>query len=122
MAAGVKRVAVIGGGITGLAAAHRLCEEAAQREMPLEVTLLEAGTRLGGSIYTLREQGFILETGVDSFISEKPWGLALAKRLGLESELIGTQEQFRKTYVVRAGRLVEIPLGFLLLAPTRVGP
>ena len=122
MTAGAKRVAVIGGGITGLAAAHRLCEESARREMPLEVTLLEAGTRLGGSIYTLREQGFILETGVDSFISEKPWGLALAKRLGLESELIGTQEQFRKTYVVRVGRLVEIPLGFLLLAPTRVGP
>jgi oxygen-dependent protoporphyrinogen oxidase len=90
--------------------------------MPLQVTLLEADTRLGGSIHTLREQGFLLETGVDSFISEKPWGLALAKRLGLESELIGTQEQFRKTYVVRAGRLEEIPPGFLLLAPTRVGP
>ncbi len=122
MAASVKSIAVIGGGITGLAAAHRLREEAVRREMPLEVTLLEAGTRLGGSIHTLREQGFILETGVDSFISEKPWGLALAKRLGLDSELIGTQERFRKTYVVRAGRLAEIPLGFLLLAPTRVGP
>ena len=95
-----RSVAVIGAGITGLAAAHRLREEAARREMPLQVTLLEADTRLGGSIHTLREQGFLLETGVDSFISEKPWGLALAKRLGLESELIGTQEQFRKTYVV----------------------
>ena len=117
-----RSVAVIGAGITGLAAAHRLREEAARREMPLHVTLLEADTRLGGSIHTLREQGFLLETGVDSFISEKPWGLALARRLGLESELIGTQEQFRKTYVVRAGRLEEIPPGFLLLAPTRVGP
>jgi oxygen-dependent protoporphyrinogen oxidase len=117
-----RSVAVIGAGITGLAAANHLREEAARREMPLQVMLLEADTRIGGSIHTLSQQGFLIETGVDSFISEKPWGLALARRLGLESELIGTQEQFRKTYVVHAGRLEEIPPGFMLMAPTRVGP
>ncbi|HVN30298.1 MAG TPA: protoporphyrinogen oxidase [Candidatus Binataceae bacterium] len=118
----MRSVVVIGAGITGLAAAHRLLEEAARRETPLRLTVIEASARAGGAIHTIRAQGFVIEAGVDSFISEKPWGVSLAKRIGLESELIGTQEQFRKTYVVRAGRLEEIPLGFMLIAPTRVGP
>lgn len=116
------RIAIIGGGISGLAAAHRLHELAAAREMPIEVTLFEAGTRLGGAIETLRRDGFVIETGADSFLSEKPWALKLAERLGLSGAIIGTQEQFRKTYVVRAGRLVEIPEGFSLLAPAFIRP
>jgi protoporphyrinogen/coproporphyrinogen III oxidase len=122
MAARVRRVAVIGGGITGLAAAFRLREIAAAREIPLEVTLFESGTRIGGALDTIRRDGFVIETGADSFLSEKPAAVKLAERLGLSHELIGTQEQFRKTYVVRAGRLVEIPEGFSLLAPTFFGP
>lgn len=116
------RIAIIGGGITGLAAAHRLRELASAREMPLELMLFEAGTRVGGALETIRRDGFVIETGADSFLSEKPWALKLAERLGLSAEVIGTQEQFRKTYVVRAGRLVEIPEGFSLLAPTFIGP
>jgi oxygen-dependent protoporphyrinogen oxidase len=118
----VRRVAVIGGGIAGLAAAFRLREVAAAREIPLEVTLFESGTRIGGALDTIRRDGFVIETGADSFLSEKPAAVKLAERLGLTGELIGTQEQFRKTYVVRAGRLVEIPEGFSLLAPTFFGP
>jgi oxygen-dependent protoporphyrinogen oxidase len=122
MAVRVRRVAVIGGGITGLAAAFRLREIAVSREISLEVTLFESGTRIGGALDTLRRAGFVIETGADSFLSEKPAAVKLAERLGLTGELIGTQEQFRKTYVVRAGRLVEIPEGFSLLAPTFFGP
>jgi len=118
----VRRVAVIGGGITGLAAAFRLREIAAAREIPLEVTLFESGTRIGGALDTIRRDGFVIETGADSFLSEKPAAVKLAERLGLSHEVIGTQEQFRKTYVVRAGRLTEIPEGFSLLAPTAFGP
>jgi oxygen-dependent protoporphyrinogen oxidase len=99
-----------------------LRELAAAREFPLEAALFEKGPNLGRALATVRGDGFVIETGADSFLSEKPWALELAKRLGLEQELIRTDERFRKTYVVRAGRLVEIPEGFSLLAPTRFLP
>jgi oxygen-dependent protoporphyrinogen oxidase len=117
-----RKIAVIGGGITGLAAAYRLREIAATHEFPLEVTLLEASNRLGGALETIRHEDCILETGADSFLSEKPAALNLAGRLGLANAIVRTQEQFRKTYVVRDGRLVAIPEGFSLMAPTYLGP
>jgi oxygen-dependent protoporphyrinogen oxidase len=116
------RVAVIGGGITGLAAAWRLHEGAASREMPLAITLLESGDRVGGALETIRSDGFVMEAGADSFLSEKPAARNLAERLAIGGELINTQEQFRKTLVVRRGRLVAIPEGFSLMAPTWMGP
>ena len=116
------RVAIIGGGISGLACGFRLRELATAHEMPIEIALFESSRRVGGALETIRRDGFVMETGADSFLSEKPAGAKLAERLGLASELIGTQEQFRKTFVVRAGRLVEIPEGFSLIAPACFGP
>jgi protoporphyrinogen/coproporphyrinogen III oxidase len=118
----IKKIAVIGGGITGLAAAYRLRELGAAREFPLEVELLERGARCGGALETIRRDGFVIETGADSFISEKRACAELAARLGLGAELIPTREIYRKTCVVSAGRLVEIPAGFSLLAPAHLGP
>ncbi len=117
-----KRVAIVGGGISGLASAFHLLELAASREAPIELVLFERGDRLGGPLDTIRRDGFVIETGADSFLSEKPAAADLARRLGLEAELIGTNQQFRKTCVVRNGRLVEIPEGFSLVAPTWLGP
>ena len=114
-----KRIVIVGGGISGLAAAHRLIE---LRGSSAGVTLLEAGPRLGGIIQTERRDGFLLERGPDSFISEKPEAVALAKRLGLESRLIQTNEQYRRSFIVRNGRLRAVPEGFQLLAPSRVWP
>ena len=113
---------VVGGGITGLAAAHQLREIASASDTPLEVSLLEASNRLGGALETMHSGGFVIETGADSFLSEKPWAMDLAERLGLASTIVRTQEQFRKTLVVRNGRLVEIPAGVTLMAPTYFGP
>jgi oxygen-dependent protoporphyrinogen oxidase len=118
----IPRVAIIGCGITGLAAAHRIGELAVAREMPVEATILERGDYLGGALRTIARDAFVMETGADSFLTEKPWAAQLASRLGLESELIPTRAEFRKTYVVRRGRLVEIPTGFSLLAPMRIWP
>src|SRR5262245_11773056 len=116
------RVVVVGGGITGLAAAHRLVELAREDGRLLDLVLLEATGRLGGAIRTEQADGFLLEAGPDSFISEKPWALALAERIGLGPQLRRTDDRFRRTYVVRHGRMHPLPEGFLLLAPTRVGP
>jgi oxygen-dependent protoporphyrinogen oxidase len=122
------RIVIVGGGISGLAAAHRLFELQSQAssanasEHPLEVILLEASERLGGTVRTQRREGFLLEGGPDSFISEKPAALELAKRLGLAGRIIGTNEQHRRSFVVRGGRLRPTPEGFQLLAPSRMLP
>jgi len=117
-----RRVAIIGGGISGLAAAFRLGELSDANQMPIETALFERGMRVGGALDTIRRDGFVIETGADSFLSEKPAAAQLAERLGIDGQLIGTQEQFRKTLVVRGGRLIEIPEGFSLLAPAYIGP
>lgn len=114
-----KRIVIVGGGISGLAAAHRLIE---LRGSCAGVILLEASSRLGGTIRTEHRDGFLLERGPDSFISEKPEAVALAKRLGLESRLIQTNEQYRRSFIVRNGRLRAVPEGFQLLAPSRIWP
>lgn len=116
------RIAVVGGGITGLAAAHRLLELAKERGQHVEVSLLEGGDHLGGVISTRRDDGFVLENGPDAMITDKPWGLALARRLGLQDELMGTQDAHRRSFVVRNGTLMPVPEGFQLLAPSRFGP
>ncbi|HEX8709626.1 MAG TPA: protoporphyrinogen oxidase [Pyrinomonadaceae bacterium] len=117
-----RRVVVIGGGISGLAAAHRLIEQGARQDAPAEVILLEASARVGGTILTRRRDGFLLEAGPDSFISEKPEALALAQRLGLGPRLIETNEAHRRSFIVRGARLHPVPDGFQLLAPSRFWP
>src|SRR5438876_755253 len=107
------RVAVVGGGVAGLAAGHRLGERGVR-----EVVLLEAGDRLGGSIATERSGGFTIEAGADALLTEKPWAVDLCERLGVS--LVGTREGERRTYVVHDGRLEPLPEGFLLLAPTNL--
>jgi protoporphyrinogen/coproporphyrinogen III oxidase len=117
------RVIVVGGGIAGLAAAHRLVERCRELGRPLALTVCEAAGRLGGTIRTERTpDGFLLEAGPDSFISEKPWALALAERIGLGPRLCRTDDRNRRTYVVRGSRLHPLPDGFLLLAPARLAP
>jgi oxygen-dependent protoporphyrinogen oxidase len=115
----MKRIAIIGGGISGLATAHRLSELS---KSPVSITLFESSSRLGGTIQTDHRDGFLLERGPDSFISEKPEALQLAQRLGMEDGLIQTNQQHRRSFVVRDGRLRPVPEGFQLLAPTRFWP
>ena len=113
---------MIGGGVAGLAAAHRALELSRERGVALDLTLLEARERLGGTIATEHVDGFLVESGPDSFISEKPWALALCRRLGIEDRLVRTDDRFRRTFVWHRGRLHPLPDGFQLLAPTRMAP
>jgi oxygen-dependent protoporphyrinogen oxidase len=117
-----RRVVIVGGGISGLAAAHRVVTVASSSQTPVEVVLLEASPRAGGVVRTMRRDGFLLEAGPDSFISEKPEAVALAREIGLESKLIGTTRAHRRAFIVRGGRLRPVPEGFQLLAPSRLLP
>ena len=117
-----KHVIVIGGGISGLAAAHRLTELRRAGSLELKVTLLEASDRLGGVIATERTGDLLLELGPDSYITDKPAALRLCERLGLTDRLIAPQHSTGlKLYTVHRGRLEPLPEGFLLMAPTRAG-
>jgi len=118
MQSSAKRVAVIGGGISGLAAAHRVHE----LDPSLEIRLFEAGTQLGGSLETVREDGFLIERGADNFITTIPWGVDLCRRIGFEEQLIETTPDHRTAFVVRRGRLHKIPEGFVIMAPSRIWP
>lgn len=106
-------VAVIGGGISGLAAAFRLRELAPD----LPVTLYEAGPGLGGVLRTEREQGYLLEGSADSFITNPPEALELCRRLGLEDQMLPTNAELRGAEIVRQGKLHRVPEGFMLMAP-----
>lgn len=114
----MSRIVIIGGGMSGLAAAYRLSQVAPG----LAVTLIESEPRLGGKIITERVDGFIIEGGPDSFLAFKPRGLNLCRELGLESRLHGTNEHIRRTYVMRGGKLYELPEGLSGLVPSRLGP
>ena len=117
---GLPTLGVIGGGISGLACAHRLTELKETTKKNFNIVLLEAGARLGGIVQTEERDGFLLENGPDAFIREKPWALDLTRRLGIDHALIGTRELKRRSYILRKGRLTEIPEGFYLMAPTRI--
>src|SRR5579862_1644017 len=109
-------VAIVGGGISGLSTAYYLSKAG------ISSTVIEARPRLGGVIQTEQIQNCIVEGGPDSFISVKPWAMDLIRELGLESEVIGSKDQERVTYIRRRGRLVALPDGVQMLVPTKILP
>ncbi len=113
-----KRIAVIGGGISGLAAAHRLVE----LEPSAEVKLFESSDRVGGVLDTIHRDGFLIERSADMFTTKDPWALDLCRRVGLEDELINTNEAFRRAFVVHRSKLVPVPEGFTLMSPAKMMP
>ncbi len=108
------RVAVVGGGISGMSAAKTL------RDGGADVTLFEASGRAGGMLRTERVDGYVIERGPDSIISSKPAAIELAEDLGLGSRIVRTEGQARGAYVVASGRLQRIPDGFQLVAPANI--
>ena len=117
----MKRVAIIGGGISGLAAAFEL-EEQRKAGVELEYTLYESSPRLGGVLRTEKIDGCVIEAGPDSFVTEKPWAADLCRTLGIGDQLIGSNDSDRKTYILTRGRLIEMPDGLMFMVPTKILP
>jgi oxygen-dependent protoporphyrinogen oxidase len=112
------RIAIIGGGITGLTAAHRLHELLPNASL----ALFEASPRIGGVLETFQHDGFLIERSADNFLTRLPQAIALCHRLGLANELISTDETRRRAFVVQSDRLVPIPDGFYLMSPRKLAP
>jgi oxygen-dependent protoporphyrinogen oxidase len=110
------RVVVVGGGISGLAAAYDLTRAG------VDCTVFERNTRPGGVIETRCWQDCRLDCGPDSFISAKPEALALIRELGIEDQVIGSNDDQRTTYILKNGRLIALPEGIMMMVPTKVMP
>ena len=117
----MKRIAIIGGGISGLSAAFYL-QKARDAGSEVEYVLFESGQRLGGSMYSDFVEECLVEAGPDSFLTEKPWALSLCKELGIADQLIGSNDAQRKTYIVVKGKLIAMPDGLMFMVPTRLAP
>ena len=107
-------VAIIGGGISGLAAAHYL------RTAGLESVVIEASQSLGGLLCTNHIHDCTIEAGADSWLAQKPWARELAAELGLGSDVIGSNDAQRHISVLRRGKLVSFPKGMQLVVPKRL--
>jgi oxygen-dependent protoporphyrinogen oxidase len=117
----MRRVAIVGGGISGLAAAFEL-EERRRGGAEVEYVLYEASANLGGVLRTEQVDGCVVEAGPDSFVTEKPWAAELCRAVGLGDQLIGSNDADRKTYILVRGRLVEMPDGLMFMVPTKILP
>lgn len=105
----VPRVAIVGAGITGLAAAFTLADEAARTGLKIDITLLEAATVAGGHARTVAEGGFLVESGPNGFLDREPETLALIESLGLTGRLVESKPAAKRRFVVRGGRLHQAP-------------
>jgi oxygen-dependent protoporphyrinogen oxidase len=107
-------VAIIGGGISGLATAYYLERDAAEQQIPLAVTVIEKVPILGGKIATDRRDGFIIEGGPESFVTRKPWAWELCQELGLAERMVGTSNG--KNYILHDGRPEPVPMNPIAFA------
>ncbi|HQY56900.1 MAG: protoporphyrinogen oxidase [Nitrospira sp.] len=122
MARTPRSVVIIGGGISGLSTAFALQEQAAAADVALTCTILDAAPVWGGKIVTHRVGQLVMEAGPDSFLSQKPWGMELCRRLGIADQLINTNPVEKKASVLRGGQLHELPEGLVTFTPTQLGP
>jgi protoporphyrinogen/coproporphyrinogen III oxidase len=118
----IPHVVIIGGGISGLSAAYYLERLANQTGRKIVIRLLEAGDHVGGVIRSERHGDYLIEAGPDSFLAVKPAAIELCRELGLDGDLIGSNDERRKTYVWQGGKLRELPDGLMFVVPTKVWP
>jgi oxygen-dependent protoporphyrinogen oxidase len=118
----MAKIIIIGGGIAGLAAAVHLKAGAKAYDKQFDIVVLEKGGRIGGKFLTERVGNYLVEGGPDSFLPEKVQTVQLARQLGLESEMLPSNDQFKGTFIYSKGRLHSLPEGVMLMVPTMFWP
>ncbi len=117
-----KRVVILGGGISGLSAAFYVKKLAEDRQLEVEITLVEKSDRLGGKLQTVRQNHFMIEKGPDAFLARKTAILDLTMELGLEADLVSTNPKAKSASILHKGKLHTMPMGFILGIPTKLTP
>lgn len=112
----MTKIAIIGGGLSGLTTAFYLN----QADPTIEWHLYEASPRFGGHIQTVHQQGYVIEKGPDSFLARKPAGMQLIKDLGLTNQLVANATG--QSYICHHGHFYPIPEGAVMGIPTKIGP
>ena len=118
----MQKIIIVGGGIAGLAAAVHLKAGAKAHDKQVEVLLLEKNGRLGGKFISEQHGKFLIEGGPDSFLPEKVWTVNLARHLGLESQMLPSNDQFKGTFIYSGKELHSLPEGVMLMVPTMFMP
>ena len=123
----MKHVVIVGGGVAGLGAAYKI-RRAADAGHDVTFTLVEKDDRLGGKLFTQRVEDeargghFVVDGGSDSFLTDKPAVHRVARQLGIYEDETGTLEENKKTFIVKRGKLIEMPDGIMMFAPTKIIP
>ena len=116
----IKKVAIIGGGITGLTTTYYLQKSIREKKLPIEIKLIEASHRLGGKMQTVIRDGFTIERGPDSFLARKTSMIQLAKEVEMDDKLV--HNSTGKSYVLVNEQLYSMPGGSIMGIPTKIGP
>lgn len=115
-----QTIVIVGGGVTGLAAAYSLHKQAKAAGKAARIVVVERDSKLGGKTQTEVVDGMVIEGGPDSVLAYKPWFGQLCKELGLE--MVGTNPKVKSTYIYHRGRLEKLPVGMQIMIPTEVWP
>lgn len=114
----MRRIAIVGAGVSGLAAALQLNDLRDEHGLDVEIAVYERGARTGGCVQTVHEGGYTMELGPDSLLVDKPAARDLLRRLGLEDQLVAMRPEYHGSRIVHRGRLRPIPNEFRLFTPT----
>jgi protoporphyrinogen/coproporphyrinogen III oxidase len=115
-----QTIVIVGGGVTGLAAAYHLHKQVKAAARDAKIIVVERDEKLGGKTQTEVVDDMVIEHGPDSFIAHKPWFGQVCKELGLP--LVGTNPNVKSTYIYSRGRMEKLPVGMQIMIPTEVGP
>ncbi len=123
----MKRIIVIGGGAAGLGAAYKVIRAAENEGHDVDVMLIERDERLGGKLATEivddPEGGrYVVDGGSDAFLTAKPAIARIAASLGFADEITPSCDENKTTLVVKGNRLIPLPDGIMMFAPTKIIP
>ncbi len=118
----MKNVIVIGAGMAGLAAAYKVRRAATAEGHEVSVTVVEKDGRIGGKVASEMVDGFVVDGGPDSFLTEKPALHRIAELLGMSDARLPSDESRKKTLILARGKLHEMPDGVMMFAPTKFVP
>ena len=105
----MKKILIIGGGISGLSTAFNIQEKAKEKGQQVDITILEESQRQEGKVHTIKENGYTIEAGVNGFLDNKPSTIELVNALGIENKLQPSKDAAKKRFILSGGKLRQLP-------------